>query len=757
MSGPEDLLDRPAPRAGLDAVRALGRFEPGRPDLAKGVRAGLALGAALVVGAAAGGVSTAVLACLGALNVVMADVVAVAFGRRATGLAMAAILNAGTLTLGLLAGPHLWSALVVMAPITLLAGMAGITGERGAANGLTSAAVYLVGLGLAGSGTDPGLAFLEMLAGGAGAIPILMVRLPPDKFGPARRAVAGALTAVADVYGALASELAGSGRPAEKASGLARVARQRLNAARQVLDGYAAPRRRDGLELVRLGSLTELGRALLVRSEPLSNLARLLGRQQGAEPALDPLRTMTTSVATALRARAAGLRAATSPGEPVPAGLAQGLEDLGDVADRLHDRATGSADAELVERAVATLAVIRPVQDVGRGIVGLWHDPPPAPSPVRAPPGATARDLGHRFRRALSPRSAVGRRSLQFAVTAMVGYALGEQLGLDKPYWVTVTIAVILQPAAAPSLQRALLRLSGTAAGALLGAVLLTAVRQQAALMVLISVLGVAAFALVRINYGLGITFVTPIVLLVVSLPHPGGWQVALTRLEATALGVGLVLTSGLLLWPGSAPKRIARQLASGLVGERRYLDTAWAAIDGTEPADPRQLARLRRDAALNVDNAEADLDRWLGDVPRRRDRVGLFWSLTDIARSIHLEVSTIAARVPDGAGHRPPPEFRRAVQELGAGLQRVADDLTGSAALTSGHEDQAVEEALRQVKQDVEELQRARAAELVAGEIELSETGQAVRQLGVIELTLQRLGESLREAEADVQALRSG
>lgn len=756
MSGPE-VMDRTAPRPATEAVRAFTRFEPGPPAYSKGLRAGLVLGGALAVGLALDHLTAGVVASLGALNCVMADTQDYPLRRRVPALGLAVAANAVALVLGTAAGAHLWIALLVMAPVTVAAGLAGLVGKWGASIGLTASVIFMVGLGLSSARPALGATFLECLAGGVAAVVVLVARLSPDPLGPADRSVAGALSAVADVYAALATPRDRPGPvTVDLVTGRSRLARQRLAVAGEVLAVSWGRRHAAAGAPERLAALLRLGHRLVAAGEAVAELETLMEADPSLEEALALARRAADELAGALRSAAGALRASRGQvAEPPNAGaLETTVARLGHEAERLRREGLRSGEPERARLAVGALAILRPMQETWSGLVRLVassrDDADSAPAPdVRVGAAAFVERLG----RNLTGRSAVLRRSAQFALTAMVGYALASQLGLDKPYWVTLTIAVILQPAAAPSLQRALLRLGGTFAGSVLGALLLASVSERNGLVVAVALLAVAAFALIPLNYGIGVVFLTPLVLVIVSLPHPGDWALALSRIEATCLGAALVIASGLVLWPGAARQRIAAQLRRALVLEARYLE---AAVSATlvEPT-PDQLDHLdscREDAALQIDNVQADLDRWVGDLPRRREQLATLWSLTGEVRSLQREISTIAEQAPMVERTLVPAELEPAAAALRADLEQLASSLDGHRpARYDGHRPPARHALLSALSSDVEQLETDRALEVAAGQTEVSTTGRAVRSFGVVRLALLGIDRSMRRIEQDL------
>ena len=148
-----------------------------------------------------------------------------------------------------------------------------------------------------------------------------------------------------------------------------------------------------------------------------------------------------------------------------------------------------------------------------------------------------------------------------------VAAVLSEVLPLQRSYWLVLTVGIILKPDYGSVFARALQRAIGTVVGAVLGAAILVIVPYGPWLLLPFGVLAaLLPFARAR-NFGLVATFLTPLVVLLIDLLTPIGWQLAEARLVDTVLASGVVLVVGYAPWPrpgrctcqGSSPRRCER------------------------------------------------------------------------------------------------------------------------------------------------------------------------------------------------------
>lgn len=235
------------------------------------------------------------------------------------------------------------------------------------------------------------------------------------------------------------------------------------------------------------------------------------------------------------------------------------------------------------------------------------HPEPESRASAAARPGV----LG-RARSLVHPDALVLRHSLRLAVVVGVAQAIAFVDPFDKSYWIPLTVAVVLKPSLGSSLQRGIQRLAGTLAGLLLGFAYASVFGSHdwtlAAGVVVMALLFAAVLAL---NYALAVVFITPLVILLLSISgNPVDLEV--DRLADTLIGAVLALAGGLWLWPSTERATLPQTLATGALREAGYLDVA---LDGQRSVDDARAAHRAAERARS--NAEAALQRMLAE-PRR-------------------------------------------------------------------------------------------------------------------------------------------
>jgi uncharacterized membrane protein YccC len=117
----------------------------------------------------------------------------------------------------------------------------------------------------------------------------------------------------------------------------------------------------------------------------------------------------------------------------------------------------------------------------------------------------------------LTPDSPLLRHALRFGVALAVGLAIAALFDIQRGYWIDITVAVILRPYIVTTFERGLQRVVGTILGGFIAAGLLSAVSGDIAVVAVLAVLAFLTFAVLPLNYGWAVTFLTPLVVLLVA------------------------------------------------------------------------------------------------------------------------------------------------------------------------------------------------------------------------------------------------
>ena len=176
------------------------------------------------------------------------------------------------------------------------------------------------------------------------------------------------------------------------------------------------------------------------------------------------------------------------------------------------------------------------------------------------------------IRQHLNPTSAIFRHAVRLTFTVLLGYTLGSLLPVQNPYWIMLTIIVIMRPGYGLTKSRSIQRVYGTLIGGAiaLGIVLLT---QNPYLYGTLSAFSlIFAFSLIQRNYGGSAIFITLNVIFLYALIRPDALIVIQFRVLDTAMGAGLSFLASLFLWPSWEAMNIREVISDSIRANRQYL-----------------------------------------------------------------------------------------------------------------------------------------------------------------------------------------
>jgi uncharacterized membrane protein YccC len=769
----------------LDALRphpwsALVRLQPGRPAVAVGLRMAVVISVPMMIGASIGRIGPATAVCLGALNAGMADV---GGDRRSRwhALMAAMILNAVAIAVGTLAGQSMGAALPLLFIVAFASGMANLFGNVSANVGFVVCVLFMVGVGTPGGGAEALERLWLTALGGAWAIVVVLVLWPVRPFEVAAAAVAECCASLARFLRGLATPVGDGGNgTAPEYTGTPQQVRSRLDEARALLVATRTQRRGDSATGRRL--LDELRGA-----QRLFDLAEGFAASRAMVPSGADTDEVTGAADAILSAAADDLDHVAALTRRIDRGVfpatvpaVQSVTGLTDRLDHARLRADLVSMEEIHTAAAALERMVDTVQDMARALHGPAEDMP-ADSPgdhapreeVPSPPRWRTRALADRGRRVvqivgsnLQFGSVVTRHALRLATTATAGLAIAMGAHLDKGYWVTLTIAVVMRPFAAATMERALLRVAGTVLGAALTAVLVTGVTDHTQLIAAMFVLALLAFSLMPLNYAVGVIFLTPLVIVLISLSTPGGWELALHRIVNTLIGGALALIGGYVLWPTSNRVGLVDSLGVSLDANRTFLGAALDAVG--VPRDHRDLGTIEgfhRSAGVALDNLVAGFQQLVGEPAARGEPVDVLWSLTESSRLLfvgavaiehQLHVMSDAHDLPEVAAvHR---AFDQALQAATAAVRShgVPTDDGRPAAFGAPHTGAAMT-ATDALAAAVAGARNRREAELLAGRIAPTPAAMVAQDLTVIDGAARSIAETIDHLDAELAELAAG
>jgi uncharacterized membrane protein YccC len=590
-------------------VRGSLALEAARPQWLAGLRTATAMTVPLVVGWVAHRPEL-IWAALGGWLTMLADPGG-PYPTRAAAMGTFALLGAAATFAGGLAGLTPWAAIPALFAFAMFCSLIRVHGDTAAVIGVLALTMFCVTEGSPAHVVDSLIRAGMLVAGSLFAILLAVAVWPFRPYHPVREAIAAAWMAVGDVAGAaveVASSEAGSAAW-ESLVPLRRQAREALEDAREALAVARAGRYGEtgrGLQLLVLYEILEL-----LFGDLAALLEALRARLERHEPLPPRAGQALAQMASALHAIA----------EAVVEDRSQFL-----VAPQFD---TSSDPAALFSRVESEIRqALESVQALRSGGAG-----------PRSPEGLPVPEEAPSLRDAFATDSSELHHALRVAIVVTLAQILATALRLERSYWVTVTVVIVLQPHAIATVRRVLQRAGGTVIGGFIAALIARHVREPLALGAALFALAWIAVAVRRINYALFAALLTPVFVLLAET-NAGGAHLTRVRILDTLLGGTLALAGALALWPMRDLERMPALIAAILRADRAYLD---AVLRGSRSAE---VVAARRRVGLATANAEAALQRLIAEaLPPAR--VEPLMALVAYGRRLSAAITALGATPP--------------------------------------------------------------------------------------------------------------
>ncbi len=635
-------------------------------DWFRGLRAGVALCAPLVLGDLAG-IPNLGWAALGGFEAILADTGG-PYRARMASLATLSLGGAAGLFLGSVTGSNLLLALPTTILFCFLWSYLAVLGAPFNSAGLLVQVIFICGIGAPAANWHEALHnALLLLAGGAWAAVLSLLLWPLDAYRPARHAVAACYDELASFLDSITELAARSRKSPALWHRLAQHHQYRIRrAVEQGWQSVAAIRAEHQSETAQghdLVVLLEHADLLIARTIALAEHLEAQPAPDACNPrslaGLADLRAAELFVAGLLTRRGQTAAAAQSQRlalERLPAALTACASESGAGTRFLLAQVTVAAS--LLDTAIESAALLR---------LG------PAAAFKRLPGRSTGRSIGHfgyvyarlaELRQGWRPtrvldqlRANFSRKSLLLRHAARVSLVCGLDvaiilaLHIDHGYWLLMTSLIVLQPHVSGTMRRSLERIGGTVAGGILAAVLAVALHSQLATAAVLFPLALLSLAILPLSYAAFAFFLTPAFVLA-WLPYSGDWQLAAVRTGNTIAGALISLLAMAFLFPIYERERAPEFLRASLAADRRYLaQLAENWLARTRTGSGRLLANARRSAGLAHNDTEESLERLLAESwPRRRPFAQFVAAFVTYLRRFAQSVTTLTTL--DGEWH---------------------------------------------------------------------------------------------------------
>ncbi len=743
-------------------------LKPGNPDILSGLRTLLAVSGPIAVGFITGHPAASAIAVIAALFVGMVDGGG-AYRQKATAMLAATIGTTVALLIANLVSSNLWLAIPTTFLVMFIAGLAGLFGTTVAAVSLVISIMFIVSLAKFASFPDWFAVFEQCalcLAGGAWAMVLSLGLWVLRPYTPVIKAAASCYLTLSKFWG-MASEipltLEERGKWAEEFLQAQDSVTQEVISARSVWSAVWTGRETADLrgnqllvliedanqisnfvvvlvELLAIASdrplfqqlhreiqqvMEQSARAVQILSDALVKGKNVVGLGD-LDRAIEALEYQWQVIHSQVLNQASMARAGDYADLVSIGKIVSSLKAL---AEQIHTDAEIATDLQRGEgRSIAQLDIYHPMQPERSSIIEM-------------------------LRNNLTFDSVLFRHALRLALIVTTAELVASLLQVPTGYWVTLTAVVALKPSFGDTSERTVQRVVGTTLGGIFGIALVALIHNPWAILVCILVLLVTAMSVRSLSYGIFITLLTPVIILLLNVTSKGGWEIGELRIIDSLIGGTLALLGSYLLFPSWERQQLPAQLAITIRANLAYFqEVAASYLNPEQKPSIETMRNLHHQAALNNANAAAAAQRLFSEPAHIRGEVEPIAMLMLYIRAFFSSVTTLAEHHRKFSGDYQFADLKRFTDAI----VQILEDLAN--ALEQGQPPQSLpslDTYLEAIHHDIEQLHTTRISELATNPISVTSTRQAVREQTPVSTQLDRIAYELKCLHCAIERLQ--
>ncbi|APX99949.1 hypothetical protein BWR22_06380 [Lacinutrix venerupis] len=277
--------------------------------------------------------------------------------------------------------------------------------------------------------------------------------------------------------------------------------------------------------------------------------------------------------------------------------------------------------------------------------------------------------------RNFSFRSNIFKHSLRLAFVVMLGYAVGMFLDFQNPYWIILTIIVIMRPSYGLTKTRTKDRIIGTLIGAILASGLVFLINSPYLYGGLGIIALVIAFSMVQKNYKASATFITLSVIFIYAILEPNILKVIQFRVLDTLIGALLSFAAMLWLWPAWSFMEINEYLKNSLKANTLFFNSITNHYQ-TKGKVPTSLKVNRKEAFLQTSNLSSAFQRMAQEPKSKQNHIDDIYQLVVVNHSFLSALASLSAYIQNHATTEASKDFKLITNKITNNLNTICKDL---------------------------------------------------------------------------------
>ncbi|KXX72571.1 FUSC family membrane protein [Flammeovirga sp. SJP92] len=332
------------------------------------------------------------------------------------------------------------------------------------------------------------------------------------------------------------------------------------------------------------------------------------------------------------------------------------------------------------------------------------------------------------------------RHAIKISIAMMLGYISALFLDLERGYWIWLSISVIMKPSFAITKQRMIARIVGTSIGIVIASVVMWFTANPFAYLIVLIPLGVGTFGTLAKDYRLGMTLLTPFILLLIAISTPTNFEIALARIIDTALGGIIAYIISFAILPEFEKNKINARIIESIRANSNYFREVAIGFTGLKSLNQNTYKLARKRAQLANANLAMSFQTMLNDPKSNQVPSTDLYEFIATIRMIFSHTATLSANVERLSKKYQYSELELFINSICNTLEHLALYVQNKSEII---EDEDINRFLTTIDNETERLEKIREKELTLG-IKKSENIKKLSDIVIINNQFRRIGENV-------------
>lgn len=265
--------------------------------------------------------------------------------------------------------------------------------------------------------------------------------------------------------------------------------------------------------------------------------------------------------------------------------------------------------------------------------------------------------------------SPIFRHSLRLTLTMLIGFIVGNVIEMQQPYWILLTIVVIMRPSYGLTKERTKNRVVGTLIGAAVGVGIVFITQNPIVYALIAAGSLIIGFSLVKNNYRNAAAFITVYVIFMYALINPNILMVIKFRVFDTLIGSLLAFVGNYFFWPAWEAKNIKEFFSNSVSGFLEFFKEI-DKLYHKKGATPTTYSLARKEAFLQVGNLNAAYQRLAQEPKSKQENSVVIYELITIFNTYLSSLSALGMYIRTNETGKVPEQFEVYVKHILANLE---------------------------------------------------------------------------------------